>query len=114
MGVTIAAGTAVSIAANTKSGDQVSGTYQFLPFSAEVILYARCSATGMNIQMFANGAALINDQPIPWTGTAGAITRKDHEIASFVLPAASRIELYLRNTTGGALTTDFLLEAEPL
>lgn len=114
MGVVIAAGTATSTAANTRSSDQVTGTYQFLPFDAEVIVAARGSATGMNLQLFANGQALMNDMAVPFTGTAGAISINDHEIASFPLPAGSRIEFYLRNTTGGALTTDYILFAEPL
>lgn len=114
MGVVIAAGTAVSTAANTKSSDQVSGTYQFLPFDAEVTIIARGSATGMNVLLFANGQALMNDQAIPYTGTAGAISEMDHEIASFPIPAGSRVEFYLRNTTAGALTTDYLVKAEPI
>lgn len=114
MGVIIASGTATSTAANTRSADQIAGTYQFLPFDAEVIVAARGSATGMNVQLFGNGQALMNDQAIPFTGTAGAISVLDHEIASFPLPAGSRVEFYLRNTTGGALTTDYLVIAEPL
>lgn len=114
MGVVIAAGTAVSVAANTKSADQVSGTYQFLPFDAEVTIIARGSATGMNVLLFANGQALMNDQSVPYTGTAGAISEMDHEIASFPIPAGSRVEFYLRNTTAGALTTDYLVKAEPI
>lgn len=112
MGVVIAAGTAVSVAANTKSGDQVSGSYQFVPFDADITVAARCSATGMNIQLFANGQALMNDQPIPYTGTAGAISVLDHEVASFPVPAGARMEAYLRNTTGGALTTDYIISAD--
>jgi len=114
MGVVIAAGTAVSTAANAKSADQVSGTYQFLPFDATVAVIARGSATGMNVLLFADGQALMNDSAIPYTGTAGAISQMDHEIASFPLSAGSRVEFYLRNTTGGALTTDYMLVAEPL
>lgn len=114
MGVIIATGTAVSVAANTKSADQISGTYQFLPFDANVTIYARCSATGMNIQFFANGQAIVNDLAIPWTGTAGAITKQDHGVADFDLPGGSRVEFYLRNTTGGALTNDYLIEADSL
>lgn len=114
MGVVIAAGTAVSTAANTKSADQVTGTYQFLPFDAEISVIARGSATGMNIQLFADGSALMNDQAIPYTGTAGAISTADHFIASFPLSAGARVELYLRNTTGGSLTTDYIVNAEPL
>lgn len=92
----------------------MSGTYQFLPFDAEVTIIARGSATGMNVLLFANGQALMNDQAIPYTGTAGAISEMDHEIASFPIPAGSRVEFYLRNTTAGALTTDYLVKAEPL
>jgi len=113
MGVVIASGTATSTAANTKSADQVSGTYQFLPWRAILRVIARGSATGMNVQLFASGQALMNDQPIPYTGTAGAISQLDHEVASFPVMAGSRIEFYLRNTTGGALTTDYMVIAEP-
>lgn len=113
MGVIIAAGTATSTAANTRSADQISGTYQFLPFDAIVTVIARGSATGMNLQLFANGQALMNDQAIPFTGTAGAISINDHEVASFPIPAGSRVEFYLRNTTAGALTTDYLVIADP-
>jgi len=114
MGVLIATATAVSTAANTTSADQVSGTYQFLPFNATVILVARGSATGMNVTLLANGVNLINDKAIPFTGTAGALSTQDHIMASFPVAAGSRIEFYLRNTTGGALTTDYTLTAEPL
>lgn len=114
MGVVIASGTATSVAANTKSADQVAGTYQFLPFNAMVRVIARGSATGMNVQLFASGQALMNDQAIPYTGTAGAISQFDHEVASFPIAAGSRIEFYLRNTTGGALTTDYMVIADPL
>lgn len=114
MGAIIATGTAVSLVLNSKSADQISGTYQFLPYDAMVYIYARCSATGINILAFLNGQAVVNDLPLPWTGTAGAITRKDHEVASFPAEEGSRMELYLRNTTGGTLTTDYLVEAEPL
>ena len=113
MGVIIATGTAVSVSANAKSSDQISGTYQFLPFDAEVQIFARGSATGMNVQLFANGQALAQDLAIPYTGTAGAISVKDHEMATFPVPAGARMEFYLRNTTGGALTTDYIVIAEP-
>lgn len=114
MGVVVASGTATSVAANTKSSDQVTGTYQFLPYDAELFVIARGSATGMNVQLFADGTALMNDLAIPFTGTAGAISQQDHSIASFPLPAGSRVEFYLRNTTGGTLTTDYMLLAEPI
>jgi hypothetical protein len=114
MGVVIAAGTAVSTAANTKSADQITGTYQFLPFDAVIYVIARGSATGMNIQLVSDGTNLVSDMAIPFTGTAGAISMNDHQIASFPVPAGSRTEFFLRNTTGGALTTDYIIFAEPM
>lgn len=114
MGVQIAAGTAVSTGANAKSADQVTGTYQFLPFTGRVTIIARGSATGMNLQCFVDGQAAINDMPIPFTGTAGAISQADHEVASFLAKKGSRIEFFLRNTTAGALTVDYMIMADPV
>lgn len=109
MGVVVAAGTATSTAANTKSADQVTGTYQFVPFDGELTVAARGSATGMNIILVVNGQTLASDVAVPYTGTAGAISLQDHEVASFPVPVGARIEFYLRNTTAGALTTDYIL-----
>jgi len=111
MAIVIAAGTAVSTAANTKSSDQVSGTYQFIG-KGKVTLAARGSATGMYLTLFVGGVALCNDQPTPYTGTAGALSVNDHIIASQVMNGG-RVEFFLRNATGGALTTDYLLLFEP-
>lgn len=114
MGVVVASQTTLSTAANSKSTDQITGTYQFVPYDCELIVYARASATGNNILLFVNGQALMNDVPVPFFGTTGGLTKKDHEVASFVIPAGSRIEFYIRNTTGGALTTDFSVDIESL
>lgn len=114
VGIVVASGSAVSVSANSKSADQVSGTYQYLPFDATLTVAARSSATGMNLQLFGAGQAILNDLNIPWTGTAGALTLKDHVIASVTVAAGTRPEFFLRNTTGGALTADFIVYAEPL
>lgn len=114
MAVVVAAQTTLSVAANTKSADQVSGTYQFVPYDCELVVYARSSATGLNLLLFVNGQALMNDLPIPFFGSTGALTKKDHEVSSFFIPAGSRIEFFLRNTTGGALTADFSVDIEEI
>lgn len=115
MGIVISAGTAVSVAANSKSADQISGTYQFLPSDGVISVVARNSATGSNVQLFVNGTAIMNDLAIPFTGTAGAISVNDHFIASSPgIPAGSRVEFYIRNTTGGALTTDYIIMFDEL
>jgi len=107
MAIVISSGTAVSTAANTKSADQISGTYQFVG-KGRITVIAKGSATGMNIQCLVGGVALVNDQAIPYTGTAGTISINDNVICSQMM-AGGRVELYLRNTTGGALTTDYLV-----
>lgn len=112
MAVVIANGTAVSTAANTKSSDQVSGTYQFIG-KGKVTLVAKGSATGMNVTLMVGGIALVNDQAIPFTGTAGTISINDNIICSQVMNGG-RVEFYLRNTTGGALTTDYQVLFEPM
>ncbi len=111
MAVVIAAGTAVSTLTGVKTADQVSGTYQFIG-KGKVTLAARGSATGMNVTLLVGGVALSQDQPIPYTGTAGAISVNDHIICSQMMNGG-RVEFYLRNTTGGTLTTDYLLLFEP-
>jgi len=103
--------TALSTAANTKSSDLVSGTYQFIG-KGVVTLAAKGSATGMNVTLLVGGVALVNDQPIPYTGTAGTISVRDNVIAEQLMQGG-RVELYLRNTTGGALTTDVLVGFTP-
>lgn len=115
MGLVMVNATALSVAANTTSSEQVqTSTYQFIPFTGTAYLAARGSATGLNIQLAAGGQTLCNDQPIPFTGTAGAISLLDHEVVSFPVEEGSRVELKFRNTTGGALTVDYvlILEAE--
>lgn len=112
MAIVVASGTAVSIAANTKSADQVAGQYQHVG-RGKFTLIALNSATGSNITCAVGGINLVNDQPIPFTGTAGGISTTDHVMCSQVLNGG-RVELFIRNTTAGALTTDYILYFEPV
>lgn len=114
MGIIIVNATALSVTANSVSSEQVStSTYQFAPFDGQCFLAARGSATGLNVQLAAAGTTLMNDQPIPYTGTAGAISLIDHQLVDFPISQGERIELKFRNTTGGTLTADYLLILEP-
>ena len=112
MAIVVTSGTAVSTAANTKSADQVTGQYQHVG-RGKFTLIALGSATGMNLTCSVGGVNLVNDNAIPFTGTAGTIDASAHVMTSQVLNGG-RVELFLRNTTGGALTTDFLLWFEPM
>jgi hypothetical protein len=110
MGLVIVNATALSVGANATSSEQIqTSTYQFIPFDGVLRLAARGSATGLNVSFSAAGQTLCNDQAIPYTGTAGAISILDHEIAGVEITEGSRAELKFRNTTAGALTVDYLV-----
>jgi len=112
MAVVVNTQSALSTAANTKSADLVSGQYEFVG-KGKFILAAISSATGMNIELRIGGVTIVGDQVIPWTGTAGTLDISANTIASQTLNGG-RVELFIRNTTGGALTTDLILLFEPL
>jgi hypothetical protein len=111
MAVVIYSNTALSTAAYTKTADLVSGTYQFVG-KGKVTLIAKGSAVGTNCTCLVGGVALVSDQVIPYTGTAGTLSVNDNIICSQVMNGG-RVELYIRNTTAGALTNDIMLLFEP-
>ena len=111
MAVIIKAATTESIAAYTKSADLVSGQYENVG-KGKVILAALSSATGMNVTLSVGGITVINDQPLPWFGTTGAMSLSDNVVCAQMLNGG-KVELFFRNTTVGALTVDYQLMFEP-
>jgi len=111
MAVVINTQTALSVTANAKTADLVSGQYEFVG-KGKFTIAALGSATGMNVELRVGGITIIADQPIPWTGTAGTLSIADNVMASQTLNGG-RVELFLRNTTGGTLTTDLILLFDP-
>jgi len=111
MAITIGSGVTISTAANTKSADLITGQYQFVG-KGKVTLVARGSAAGMNATLSVGGIALHNDLPIPYFGATGALSVNDHVVVSQVMNGG-RCEFFLRNTSGGALTTDYTILYEP-
>lgn len=112
MAVVIASGTSVSVSANSKSADRVSGQYQHVG-KGKFTLIAFPSATGMNITASVGGINLVNDEPAPYFGTTGSMDASAHVVTSQVLNGG-RVELFFRNTTGGAITVDYVLLYEPM
>lgn len=111
MAITVATGSAVSVAANTKSADQVTGRNQYIG-KGRIQLFAKTSATGMNYTLNVGGVALMDDQICPFTGTAGTLDMNANPLVDQEV-AGGRVELFLRNTTGGALTNDFIILYTP-
>lgn len=112
MAIVVSSGSATSLAANTKSADRVSGQYQHVG-RGKFTLIALSSVTGMNVDCKVGGISLVSDEVIPYTGTAGTIDTSAHVVASQVLNGG-RVELFFRNTTAGAITTDHILLFEPM
>jgi len=111
MAVTVVAETTESVAANTKTADRVSGQYENVG-KGKVSLVTLPSATGMTVTLSIGGVTIINDQPVPWFGTTGAMDLSAHVMASQLI-SGGKIEMFFRNTTGGALTVDYQLMFDP-
>ena len=111
MAVTIKSETTLSIGANAKTADLVSGQYENVG-KGKIILAGLSSVTGLNCTLSVGGITIINDQPIPWFGTTGGLSLSDNVITSQLLNGG-KVELFFRNTTGGAITVDYQLMFEP-
>jgi hypothetical protein len=111
MAVVIASGIYTCVA-NTKSADLVSGTYQFIG-KGKITLAAKASATAPNVTVMVGGIALVQDQKIPYTGTAGTLSINDNIITSQVM-AGGRVEMYIREVAAGTPTVDYMLLFEPM
>ena len=112
MSVVVASAVTVSTLTSVKTANLVSGTYEFIG-KGKITLAARGSAAGMNATLTIGGVSIINDQPIPFFGATGSLSINDHIICSQMVNGG-RIEFYIRNTTGGTLTTDYSLLFDPM
>jgi len=112
MAILVASGMTVSIAAYTKSADLVTGRNQYVG-KGRLQLVARGSAIGMNCTLNCGGVALSDDLALPFFGSTGGMTVKDHVVIDQVV-SGGRVEMFLRNTTVGALTTDYALYFTPM
>jgi len=111
MAIVVASGLSTP-GANTKTADLISGTYQFIG-RGTVTLVAKGSAAGINATLMVGGVALVNDNAVLFTGTAGTLSVNDNILASQQVNGG-RVELYLRNTTATSGTTcDYLVLFQP-
>jgi len=109
--VYISSKTALSVGANTKSADQITGQYQFIG-KGNLNFYGLASAAGLKATLKVNGVSIIDDEDLIMFGTSGTLKKIDNEVVSQIV-AGGRVELFFRNTTSGALTVDYILEYTP-
>lgn len=105
--------TTLSVAANTKSGNLIALSTNAVVGKGVLTLASRASATGLNVTVKVGGITIIDDQPSSYFGTTGALSIKDHIECSQPV-SGGVVELYYRNTTGGALTVDAALMFDPV
>lgn len=102
----------LSTGAYTKTANLVTGRNQFLG-KGRIQVFARGSAIGMNMSLVINGISICDDQAIPYFGATGSLSMKDHIVLDQVVTGGTA-EFYLRNTTAGALTTDYTILFTPM
>lgn len=112
MGFPIATAVTFSTAANAKSVNQIANRNQFLG-KGRLQIFALGSAIGMNLTVNVGGVSVVDDLPIVPFGTTGTLDINRHIIVDQVV-AGGVAELFLRNTTGGALTTDYIVLFTPM
>lgn len=112
MAYPIASGQAISTAAYTKSANLFTGKNIVLG-KGRLQLWAKGSAVGMNITLNVGGVALMDDMQVPSIGTTGTLSTNDNAVIDQVI-SGGLAEFYLRNTTAGALTTDYLVNFTPV
>jgi len=112
MAIVVASGNSVSVAANTKSADQVSGRNQYVG-KGRIQLFAKPSITGLNLTLNVGGVALMDDQHSPFFGTAGTLDANANPVVDQVV-SGGRVEFFIRNTTANASTTDYMILFTPM
>ena len=112
MAIPILTGITVSTGAYAKSANLITGSHQFLQ-KGRLVVVALGSAIGMNMTVSVGGVPLMDDRALPNFGTTGTMKVADHTVIDQVI-AGGTAEMYIRNTTAGALTTDYLVFFTPM
>jgi len=114
MAIVVASGVALSLTTGLKSADQVTGRNQYVG-KGKLQVAARGSAaaaTGIRMTVNVGGVALMDDQMVPFTGTTGALSIRDHMVIDQMV-AGGRVEVLFRNDSAGTLTVDYVVLFTP-
>lgn len=89
--------------------------YEQLPYPAAVRIFLRTTATGVLARIMAGSETIQDETPVQSGGTAGVTpSMLNTTPTDFVAPGGDRLSVAIRNTTGGALTVDGLIQIEPI
>ena len=108
--VLIASGSATSVAANSTSSNLITNEAYRLTGAGIYTLICKPSATGISASFKHGGFPVCDGQNVCWFGTAGTMSMKDNVLFQVKLTGGvAANDLRFINTTGAALTVDYLL-----
>jgi hypothetical protein len=89
--------------------------FEQLPYPAVVRVLLRTTATGLVAKIRTGSEEVQDETPVQSGGTAGVTPSPLNTTPTeFIAPAGDRVAVTIRNTTGGALTCDGLVQVEPI
>jgi len=104
-----------SIAAGATFNPLVAWQYQYLPWPAEVTVLSRATAVGM-VQVFTSGSeTIVEESPTQAGGTTGVTPSPlNTPVQGWHAAAGDLLKLNYRNTSGGAVIIDGIIEVIPM
>lgn len=93
----------------------VGWQYQYLPWPAEVSVLARATAIAM-VNVYTSGSeTIVEESPTQAGGTAGVTpSALNTPVQGWHAAAGDLLKLNYRNTSGGTITVDGIIEVMPL
>lgn len=89
--------------------------FESLPYPAVVRVLLRTTAVGVLARIQTGSETVQDETPVQSGGTAGVTPSPlNTQPTEFLAPAGDRLSVALRNTTGGALTVDGLVQVEAI
>jgi len=90
-------------------------SYEQLPWPGQVSVMLRTTAVGVLARVMAGSETIQDETPIQSGGTAGVTpSALNTTPTEFVAGAGDRLAIAIRNTTGGGLTVDGIIDVQPL
>jgi len=93
----------------------VGWQYQYLPWPAEVLVLARATAVGV-VQVYTSGSETIVEESNTQAGGTLGVTPSslNTPVQGWHAAAGDLLKLRYRNTTGGDITVDGIIEVQPM
>jgi len=104
-----------SVAAGATYQPLLGWQYEYLPFPAVVEILINATATGVVATVSSGSDQLMEESPVQAGGTAGVMPSKlNVDPLTDAAAAGDRMKIQARNTTGGAITVNGVINVTPL